>query len=158
MNTASAVVKAVYNNIDHCRHIKRRAVICRSGIWWCCSDLNGRCFSLSFFRITIGEVGEIQFKVPYWGNITLSYFVDHLAVLFGDLKCLCKEIQSIFAYVKKFEWLNCCVWVLARLRVHGSGVTRETYSMVSRGKHKEKEIRRCVYFFFTGIFLPQKLV
>jgi len=49
------------------------------------------------------------------------------------------------------------VWALARLRVHGSGVTRETYSLVSRGKHKETEIRRCVYFF-TGIFVPQKLV
>jgi hypothetical protein len=49
------------------------------------------------------------------------------------------------------------VWVLARLRVHGSGVTRETYSLESRGKHKEKEIRRQVYFF-TGNFLSQELV
>jgi len=71
----------------------------RSCIWWCCRDLNGRCFSLSFFRITKRWNCEIEFKAPYGDTIVLKYVVDHLAVLFGDLKCLCKEIQSIFENV-----------------------------------------------------------
>jgi len=71
----------------------------RSCIWWCCNDLNGRCFILSFSRITNRWNCEIWFRAPYGDTIALSCVVDHLALLFGDLKCLYKEIQSIFENV-----------------------------------------------------------
>jgi hypothetical protein len=43
------------------------------------------------------------------------------------------------------------VWVLARLRGRGSGVMRETYNFVNRGKQGKRERNKKLHLFFYWI-------
>jgi len=80
-----------------------------------------------------------------------TFVVDHLALLFGDSKCLCNEIQSNFKTLKYLSvWTVVCGYWRACAYMAAAWREKHTAWWVVGNK-----IGRCVYFF-TGIFLPQK--